>query len=89
MDPPRDHLAARLIATLSQIPHLEVQSQQVVKPHSSQKPGVIELGQVLGVDAVLTADLREALGQLSVTVEVTDVRNGTHVWGNVFKRPLN
>ncbi len=83
-----DLLAARLNATLSQLPQLEIQSQQAVKHQSEGSSGVVELGRKLKVDAVLTADMRETAGQLIVAVEVTDVNSGMYFWGKVFRRPL-
>jgi serine/threonine-protein kinase len=82
-------LAARLTATLSQLSQLNVRSHQAVRRYSGQDTDIVQLGRDLGVDAVLTAALRGPTDDLIVAVEVTDVKSGMHVWGDVFNRPLD
>ena len=79
-------LAERLITSLSQVPGLTVLAFQTVAPYAGDRRGAIRVGGDLGVDAVLTTQVREQADELSVTVEVTDVRSGVHVWGNLFRR---
>ncbi len=79
-------LAERLIASLSQVPGLTVLAFQTVAPYAGDSRGAIRVGEDLGVDAVLTTQVREQPDELNVTVEVTDVRSGVHVWGNLFRR---
>jgi len=80
-------LAERIITSLSQVPGLTVLAFQTVAPYAGDRRGAIRVGTELGVDAVLTAQVREQPDALSVTVEVTDVRSGVHVWGNLFRSP--
>ncbi|HSW31814.1 MAG TPA: protein kinase [Longimicrobiales bacterium] len=79
-------LAERLIASLSQVPGLTVLAFQAVAPYAGDGRGAMRVGADLGVDAVLTTQVREQPDELNVTVEVTDVRSGVHVWGNLFRR---
>ncbi len=78
-------LAERIITSLSQVPGITVLAYQTVAPYAGDPRGAIRVGTELGVDAVLTAQVREQPDAMSVTVEVTDVRSGVHVWGNLFR----
>ena len=80
-------LAERLIKSLSEVPGLSVLSFQAVEPFAGDERGAMRVGAELGVDAVLTAQVRQQADALNVTVEVTDVRTGLHVWGNLFRSP--
>lgn len=82
-----DLIAERVIASLSQVPGFTVLSFQAVEPFAGDARGAIRVGQELGVDAVLTAQVREQGDELNVTVEVTDVRTGVHLWGGLFQSP--
>ncbi len=82
-----DLLAERVIASLSQIPGLTVLSFQAVEPYGGDDRGAIRLGEQLGVDAVLTTQLRTQGSNLNVSVEVTDVRTGAYVWGSYYQSP--
>ncbi|MDP2959087.1 MAG: tetratricopeptide repeat protein [Longimicrobiales bacterium] len=82
-------LAERIITSLSQVPGLTVLAFQTVAPFAGDGRGAIRVGAELGVNAVLTARVREESDALSVTVEVTDVRSGTHVWGNLYRSPAS
>jgi TolB-like protein/Tfp pilus assembly protein PilF len=78
-------LAERLITSLSQVPGLTVLAYQTVEAYAGDTRGAIHVGTDLGVDAVLTVLVREQGEERSVTVEVTDVRSGVHIWGNLFR----
>ncbi len=82
-----DLIAERLITSLSQVPGFTVLSFQAVEPYAGDERGAMQVGQDLGVDAILTALVREQGSNLNVTVEVTDVRNGVHLWGGYFQSP--
>jgi non-specific serine/threonine protein kinase len=82
-----DLLAERVIASLSLVPGLTVLSFQAVEPYGGDDRGAIRLGEQLGVDAVLTTQLRTQGSNLNVSVEVTDVRNGAYVWGSYYQSP--
>ncbi len=79
-----DLLAERVILGLSEVPGLTVQSFQAVEAYVGSGLGAMEVGRQMSVDAVLTAQVREQSDNLSVTVEVTDVRTGDHVWGKQY-----
>ncbi|NJD17969.1 MAG: tetratricopeptide repeat protein [Gemmatimonadetes bacterium] len=80
-------LAERIITSLSQVPGLTVLAYQTVAPFAGDPRGAIAVGEELGVDAVLTAQVRAQPAAQRVTVEVTDVRSGIHVWGSLFRSP--
>jgi tetratricopeptide (TPR) repeat protein len=80
-----DLLAERIILGLSEVPGLAVQSFQAVEEYVGSGLGAMEIGKEMNVDAVLTALVRERSDNLSVTIEVTDVRTGDHVWGRPYQ----
>jgi len=84
-----DVLAERVIAALSQIPGLTVKSFQAVEAYGGDDRGALKLGDILGVDAVLTTQLRTQGPNLNVSVEVTDVRTGAYVWGSYYQSPTS
>jgi eukaryotic-like serine/threonine-protein kinase len=80
-------IAERIITSLSQVPGLTVKSFQAVEPYVGYPRGAIKAGSELGVDAVLTAQVRKEANALNAFVEVTDVRSGFHVWSSLFTSP--
>lgn len=85
-----DLIAERIITSLSQVPGFtRVLSYQAVEPYAGDDRGAVRVGQELGVDAVLTALVREQGNELHVTVELTDVRNGVHLWGGLYQSPAD
>jgi TolB-like protein len=78
-------IAERIITSLSQVPGLTVKSFQAVEPYVGDSRGAIKVGSDLGVDAVLTAQVRKEANALNAFVEVTDVRSGFHVWSSLFR----
>ncbi len=85
-----DLIAERIITSLSAVPGFTtVLSYQAVEPYAGDDRGAIRVGQDLGVDAVLTALVREQGGELNVTVELTDVRTGALLWGRPYQRPAD
>ncbi len=79
--------AERMISSLSQVPGLTVLGLPAVQRYVGDRRGAIAVGADLGVDAVLTTHIQQQGSLLSVMVEVTLVRNGVHLWGNVFRSP--
>jgi len=77
-------LRERINNSLSQVPGLTVQGTQVVTPYLGEGRSAIDIGAALHVDAVFTAQVGREADSVSVIVDVTDVRTGAHVWGNVF-----
>jgi serine/threonine protein kinase/Tfp pilus assembly protein PilF len=47
------------------------------------------VGQELDVDAVLMSRMNQLGEELSISVELIDVRNNKHIWGNKYKRDLS
>jgi tetratricopeptide (TPR) repeat protein len=77
-------LRERINNSLSQVPGLTVKGAQAVTPYLGEGRSAISIGSDLGVDAVFTAQVGRDADSVSVVVDVTDVRTGAHVWGNVF-----
>jgi tetratricopeptide (TPR) repeat protein len=77
-------LRERINNSLSQVPGLTVSSNQAVTPYLGEGRSAIGIATDLHADAVFTAQVAREADSVSVIVEVTDVRTGAHVWGNVF-----
>ncbi len=80
-----DVLTENLNGSLFQM-GLVVRSKQTVEPFKNSGMTALEVGKALGVDAVVTVNVRDENG-LTFSVEVTDVRNGAYVWGKQFSSP--
>ncbi|UCG88014.1 MAG: protein kinase [Gemmatimonadota bacterium] len=78
-----DQLSEGLIANLSHLPDVEVQSFARVQQHKG-RADVIAFGQELGVDAVLSVRVNQNPEGLHLGVEVTDTDTGARIWGHSY-----
>jgi eukaryotic-like serine/threonine-protein kinase len=83
-----DGLTEALINSLSQLPDLKVMSRSSVFRYKGQEPAVRAVARTLGVRAVLTGRVAQRGDELSISVELVDARDGTHVWGEQYQRRL-
>ena len=84
-----DALAGQIIDNLSQLPGVSVKSWHSV---SRYERGKVDLGQVrreLDVDAVLKGDIRKRQDRVAIRVELIDLRNESHLWGEQYTRSLS
>jgi TolB-like protein len=72
-----DAITESLINTLSQLPKLRVVSRSTVFRYKGQKVAMREIGQQLGVRAVLTGRVRRMGDRLIIGTELIDVANDT------------
>lgn len=90
-DPELDYLADGItegvINTLSGLPLLRVMARSTVFRYKGADPRGV--GAVLGVRAVLVAELRRAGESIEVAAELVDVRDGSQVWGGQYRRRLS
>jgi serine/threonine-protein kinase len=83
-----DGLTEGLINSLSQLPDLKVMSRNSVFRYKGQEPAVSAVANTLRVHAVLTGRIAQRGDELSISVELVDARDGTHVWGEQYQRRL-
>lgn len=89
-DPEMDYLAEGLVEglidRLSWVPGLRVAPWSAVRPFRDGALDLRDLGEHLGVQAVLTGRLSMRGDELSVSAELLDVRTLSHLWGEHYDR---
>lgn len=79
-------ITGSLISSLSRIPGLKVLARNSVIRYAATDIDVREVGQTLGVSAVLTGRVREIKERLSISVELTNIADRAHLWGAQYHR---
>jgi len=77
-----------LINSLSQLPTVKVRSRNSVF-HFKGREDPEKVGRELGVQAVLTGRLEKLGDDLSLSVELIDTQDDSHIWGNRYTRKLS
>ncbi|HSB08702.1 MAG TPA: protein kinase [Blastocatellia bacterium] len=92
VDPSSDYLAdgipESIINNLSQLPGLKVMSRNSVLRFKGQQTDAQEVGQKLGVRAVLTGSIAQRGENLAISIELVDVRDNRQIWGQQHTRKL-
>ena len=92
-DPEMEYLAEGLveglIERLSLVPGLRVSPWSVVRPFRDGGHDLRDLGQHLGVQAVLTGRVAHRGDELAVSAELLDVRTLSHLWGEHYHRAFS
>ena len=83
-----DGLAESLIYRLSQLPHLKVSPTSSVIRYKGKDSEISEIARQLGVDAVMTGRLAQIGDNLTISVELVDVRNNKLLWGEQYDRKI-
>lgn len=84
-----DGLAESLIYRLSQIPELKVSPRSSVFRYKGQDADAEKVGSELGVDAVMSGRLVQRGDNLTISVDLVDVRNKKTLWGEQFERKMS
>jgi len=84
-----DGLAESLIFRLSQLPGLKVSPATSVMRYKGKETDVLKIANELGVEAVMTGRIVKRGENLSITVELIDVRNNKSLWGEQFERRMS
>ncbi len=84
-----DGVTESIINALSQLPNLRVVARSTVFRYKGQESDPKEVGQQLGVRAVLTGRVRQAGDELMIAAELIDVTNDAHLWGEHYSRKLS
>ena len=79
-----DGIAEELMFALSRVPKLRVVAQTSVFAFKGKALDVREIGRKLNVQSILEGSVRKAEQQLRITVRLTDVATGFHIWSEVF-----
>jgi serine/threonine protein kinase/Flp pilus assembly protein TadD len=83
-----DGITDSLINDLSDIGQLKVMSRNAVFSYKGRNVDSREVGRALGVAAVLTGRVTQRRDELSVSVELVDARDGSHIWGEHYTRDV-
>ncbi|HEV2862651.1 MAG TPA: protein kinase [Pyrinomonadaceae bacterium] len=84
-----DGITESLINSLSPAAGLKVMSRNSVFRYKGRdiEPG--QIGRELGVGAVLAGQVAQRGEDLTVSVELIDARDNTHIWGDKYERKLS
>jgi serine/threonine-protein kinase len=83
-----DGITESLINTLSQVPDVAVMSRNAVFRFKGRDTDAQAAGQTLKVQSVVTGRVVQRGDELSVSVELIDVRDNRQIWGEQYNRKL-
>ena len=83
-----DGITESIINSLSKIPQLRVMSRSTVFRYKGKDVDAREVGQELGVGAVMAGRVLQISDSLIVRTELVDVANGWQLWGEQYNRKL-
>ncbi|HSL56057.1 MAG TPA: protein kinase [Pyrinomonadaceae bacterium] len=84
-----DGITESLIDSLSRMPNLKVKSSSTVFHYKGRENDPKKIGRELGVHALLSGTISQAGDDLSVSVELIDVRDDSHIWGERYSRKVS
>jgi eukaryotic-like serine/threonine-protein kinase len=84
-----DGITESLIDSLSRIPNLKVKSSSTVFHYKGRETDPKKIGRELGVHALLSGTISQVGDDLSVSVELIDVRDDSHIWGERYGRKVS
>src|SRR3989442_283109 len=79
-----DGIPESISNSLSQLPHLKVMSRNSVFSFKGQTINAKEVGQKLGVRAVLTGKVTQQGDSLVISLELVDTRDNSELWGQQY-----
>jgi len=83
-----DGITESLINSLSQLPHLRVMSRDSAFMYKGKQTNAQTIGRELGVRAVLEGRVMQHGDSLSISTELVDARDNSHIWGQQYDREL-
>lgn len=84
-----DGITESLIDSLSRMPNLKVKSSSTVFHYKGRETDLKKIGRELGVHALLSGTISQVGDDLSVSVELIDVRDDSHIWGERYGRKVS
>lgn len=81
-----DGISESLINKLSQLPGIKVINRTSTFKYKGKEADPQEIARALGVRAILTGRIAARGDRLMISVELTDARDKTHVWGDQYLR---
>jgi serine/threonine protein kinase/Tfp pilus assembly protein PilF len=83
-----DGITESLINNLSQLGNLKVIARSSVFRYKRREIEPQAVGRELGVNAVLTGRVIQRGDDLSISIELMDARDNSHIWGEQYSRKL-
>lgn len=77
-----------LLTRLAQIPGLRVISRSSVMPYRGSDKNLRQIGEELGVDAILEGSVQQVGNQIRINAQLIDSRSDEHLWAETFDRQL-
>jgi serine/threonine-protein kinase len=84
-----DGITESLIENLSRLPDLKVKSSSTVFHYKGRNTDAMQIGRELGVHALLSGTVVQRGDELAVSVELIDVRDDSHIWGERYGRKFS
>lgn len=82
-------MADALITKLGSIKQLRVRPLSAVRKYTDASQNPVEVGKELRTDAVLDGSIQRDGERVRVTIRLTDVRSGIHLWSEQFNEDLS
>ncbi len=83
-----DGIPESIINSLSQVPQLKVMSRTSAFRFKGRETDAQEVGQKLGVQAVLTGHVAQRGDGLLISIELVSARDNRQIWGQQYNRKL-
>ncbi len=83
-----DGITETLIYSLSRLPELKVMSLTSVSRYKGQEPDALKVGRELKVKAVLTGRLVQRGDNLSISAELVNAQDNSHIWGEQYTHKM-
>jgi TolB-like protein/Tfp pilus assembly protein PilF len=83
-----DGITEDILTQLSKIADLNVISRASVLPYKGTHKTVAEVGNELGVGALLTGSVRRAGNRVRIVAELADVRTANRLWSETYDREM-
>jgi serine/threonine-protein kinase len=82
-------LAESLLYRLSQLPNLKVSPSSSVLRYKGKEIDAVKVGQDLGVNALLSGRIVQRGDNLTISIELVDVRYNKLLWGEQYERKIS
>jgi TolB-like protein/class 3 adenylate cyclase/Flp pilus assembly protein TadD len=83
-----DGITEHLTTALSQVEGFRVPSRNSAAAFKNANEDLRNIGQRLGVDAILRGSVQKAGDKLHITAQLLNVTNDTHLWAKAFDGPV-
>jgi TolB-like protein/Flp pilus assembly protein TadD len=83
-----DGVTDSIILDMARIPSLRVTSRTSVMRYKGTRQSIPEIGEALGVDALIEGTVNREGDRIRVTVQLIDARDDSHLWADQYDREI-